>query len=343
MRIGTAGEWDKNSPPSLLRYAVGPLLYSPAGRPDTAEILCHARYSGLQSMALCLEDAVMDGYVEEAERLLAESMREIHTRLQNQEASLSDLPLIFIRIRNPKQLRRMCGMLESSLSVAAGFILPKASPESLNQCMELLQEEGGFSQERNLYLMPIVESGEAIRLESRARFLAELRDAASRWGERVLNIRVGGNDFCGRYGLRRRREQSIYEIGVVRDALADIINVFSLDYVVSGPVYEYYGEKGGPWEKSFRREIELDRANGFVGKTVIHPSQLGPVREALTVSPQDYQDAQSILHWANQEQAVQGGEGGRMNEVKVHKKWAERINGLAQVYGIRQEDQDGND
>ena len=57
----------------------------------------------------------------------------------------------------------------------------------------------------------------------------------------VLNIRVGGNDFSNMYGLRRNINQNIYEIGVIRDILVNIINVFGADFVVSGPVWEYFG------------------------------------------------------------------------------------------------------
>lgn len=90
-----------------------------------------------------------------------------------------------------------------------------------------------------------------------------------------MNIRVGGNDFSNLYGLRRNEHQNIYEIGVIRDILANIINVFADTYVVSGPVWEYF-KKGSDtaWEKGLRKEIELDLLNGFIGKTCIHPSQL---------------------------------------------------------------------
>ncbi len=50
------------------------------------------------------------------------------------------------------------------------------------------------------------------------------------------------------------------------------------DYVVSGPVWEYYDGPG--WESGLRQELEDDRLCGFVGKTVIHPKQIELVNEA---------------------------------------------------------------
>ena len=144
--------------------------------------------------------------------------------------------------------------------------------------------------------------------------------------DRVLNIRVGGNDFCNLYGLRRSAHQSIYDIGVIRDILMDILQVFAADYVVSGPVWEYFGP-------------DAQGSEGFVGKTAVHPSQLPVICEEMQVSREDYEDARQILGWTGEGLGVaKSAKGSRMNEVKCHKKWAERICKLAEVYGVREEE-----
>ena len=56
----------------------------------------------------------------------------------------------------------------------------------------------------------------------------------------VLNIRVGGNDFCKEFGIRRGLTQNIYQVLPLTSLLSDIITVFSRDYVISAPVFEYF-------------------------------------------------------------------------------------------------------
>ena len=150
---------------------------------------------------------------------------------------------------------------------------------------------------------------------------------------------MGGNDFCNLYGLRRSVRQTIYDIGVVRDILVDILNVFSVDYIVSGPVWEYFGnDPDGDWAKGLRRELELDRLNGFVGKTVIHPSQIPLVAESLKVSRSDFEDAEHILHWEDNTLGVaKSADGSRMSEVNCLGRWADRVSALGRIYGIRED------
>ena len=153
----------------------------------------------------------------------------------------------------------------------------------------------------------------------------------------VLNIRVGGNDFSNMYGLRRNINQNIYEIGVIRDILVNIINVFGSEFVVSGPVWEYFGsDVDEEWKHGLVRELELDKLNGFIGKTAIHPSQIPVIYENLKVIKSDYEDAIKILGWDLDEYGVdKSSNGSRMNEVKCHLRWADRIYKLGQVYGIK--------
>ena len=122
-----------------------------------------------------------------------------------------------------------------------------------------------------------------------------------------------------------------------RDIFVDIINIFSADYIISGPVWEYFGAKpDGLWDRGLERELELDKLNGFIGKTAIHPSQLPIIYESMKVKQSDYNDAIKIHTWDQSVLGVAKSEDGkRMNEVKVHGRWAEKILALADVYGIK--------
>lgn len=183
--------------------------------------------------------------------------------------------------------------------------------------------------------MPILESRAIADMSSRQQELKFLYDKLMKVYPLILNIRTGGNDFCNLYGLRRSEDENIYQIGIIRDILADILNQFSGEFVVSAPVWEYFGMEHPSWISGMQKELSLDRLNGFIGKTAIHPTQLPFIWESLKVSEEDYRDACRILNWNESQKAVQKGFGGsRMNELKCHGKWAKRIKILGDLYGV---------
>ena len=60
--------------------------------------------------------------------------------------------------------------------------------------------------------MPIYESPSIIDLRTRYDILYTLKDKISKIEDRILNIRVGGNDLCHIFGFRRRDNESIHQI-----------------------------------------------------------------------------------------------------------------------------------
>ena len=115
--------------------------------------------------------------------------------------------------------------------------------------------------------MPVFESAAMIPPQTRREALTEVRAQLDTVSGSILNIRVGGNDLSHAFGLRRPANRTIYDLRPVADILIDIVAAFGTQYVVSGPVWEYYSGEG--WEEGLRREMELDLLNGFTGKTVI--------------------------------------------------------------------------
>lgn len=313
-----------------LAYAVGGLLYSPATNTQTAEHILNNDWPCLTSVSLCLEDSITDAALPQAEKTLKDTLHTLRTAQKK-------LPLLFVRVRNPQHMRKVHAMLGEDSDVLTGYIMPKFD---LNNCMDYLQSLRHLNRKRQnpLYAMPIIESAQVANIATRREVLPELREITDMFKKEILNIRVGGNDFCNLFGLRRHVDQTIYDVGPVRDILVDILNVFSGEYVVSGPVWEYYGESADqPWAQGLRRELALDRVNGFIGKTAIHPSQLPLIYDSLRVSRADAEDAERILQWNDTVKGVAAGSGGRMNEVKCHTRWAEKIRTRAQIYGIREE------
>ena len=313
-----------------LAYSVGGLMYSPANNPDVAGHVLNGDWPGLTALCLCLEDAIQDMAVERAEAILGDTLETLG------EGS-TPLPLLFVRVKSPEHLAHVRRALGGRGNILTGYVFPKFDLSNAEAYLEELCRADAQRREP-LYGMPILESLPIACASTRRESLAALRSVLDNSRERILNVRVGGNDFCNLYRLRRTVRQSIYDLGVVRDILVDIVNMFSDEYTVSGPVWEYYGEPGGEWERGLRRELELDIANGFFGKTAIHPAQLPVIGDSLRVSALDLADAKQILNWSDDERAVAGSAaGGRMNEVKCHGRWAERILLRARLYGVREE------
>ena len=316
----------------LLPSRLGGLLYTPALNSGIAGKLKKGAYPHLTSLAFCLEDSIRDSALPLAEQTLLKTLTALA------ETPPESGPLLFVRIRTPRHLERVHRLLGKSEDLLTGYVLPKFDLSNGEEYVRLIKafNEGRASP---LYMMPTLESGMIAEPGSRTSMLLRVKRILDSLRDDVLNVRVGGNDFCNLYGLRRSVRQSIYDIGVIRDVLMDILQVFSAGYVVSGPVWEYFGpDPQGAWAEGLRAELALDRLNGFVGKTAVHPSQLPVICEEMQVSREDYEDARQILGWTGQGLGVaKSAKGSRMNEVKCHKKWAERICKLAEVYGIREE------
>lgn len=316
---------------SVLYYSVGPLLYCPADHTGIAGSLIRERFRPPYSLAFCLEDTISDTHVEAAERQLASTLETLlHARI----AQPFFLPKIFVRVRYPEQIRRLISLLGERAQLLTGFILPKFSSQNAEAYLDAA-ESANKDLNRPVYLMPILEDPALIDLRTRYELLYHLKEMLGSVEELVLNIRVGGNDLCHVFGFRRSPTESIHSIRAVSSIFSDIITVFGPDYVVSGPVWEYYN--GKHWKKGLKKELQEDRLCGFTGKTVIHPNQIGLVNDAYKVSKKDLADARSILGWDPASPRLVSGctSKERMNEYKVHANWAKRILMLSEAYGVK--------
>lgn len=316
---------------NMIYYSVGALLYCPANKQSLADSVIGEKFGTKFSLALCLEDTINDNFVEEAEQILVHSIHKIYTGCQKQ---IFYLPKLFIRVRNPKQIIRLVKAFGQSIEIITGFIIPKFSPSNAEDYIhEIIRANEAVS--KKIYMMPIYESASLIDLRSRPEILYGLKDRLSSVEELVLNIRVGGNDLCHLFGFRRHCDESIHQIGPIANIFSDIITVYGTDYVISGPVWEYYS--GDHWETGLTREIAEDKLCGFIGKTVIHPKQIPVVNRSCQVSKEDFTDAMSILNWDHNQGGYVSGNlaGERMNEYKTHSNWARQILYLAEAFGIK--------
>lgn len=315
---------------SVLYYNVGALLYCPANTKHIVSSLVHEKFGSNFSLAFCLEDTIPDHMVNEAENILYQSLLSLMD-ISSRQAFF--MPKIFIRVRNPEQVLPLFQKLNAVSSIIAGLIFPKFDLYNADSYMNSIAEINKHSKNK-IYMMPILESPSLIHLEHRSHFLYSLKEKLDSMEDLILNIRVGGNDLCNIFGFRRSDADTIYDIPPISGILSDIMTVFGTDYVVSGPVWEYYHSTN--WEDGLKEELRKDQLCGFIGKTVIHPNQISVVNNAYKVSRKDYQDAVSILNWNHNSSSLVSGNQSceRMNEYKVHQNWAKKVLFLAQSYGI---------
>ena len=307
----------------ILQYKVGGLLYMPAFQKNIVRKISANKLLHMNSAAFCLEDSIQDESLDEAEASLKIILREL-------EQLDCKLPLVFVRIRSPRHLETFHESIGSRSKILTGYILPKVDMQNVGAYIELAKQI-------NLPIMPTLESERVASLLTRRTEILSLKQALDEIKSIVLNIRVGVNDFCKLYGLRRNINQTIYDIGIVRDVLIDILNVFAADYVVAGSVWNYFS--GKLWAEGLKRELELDKANGFIGKTAIHPAQLPIIFDSMKVSQTDLDDAKILLDWKSTTHGVmKSSDGSRMNEVKCHLNWARRIKIFSEIYGTIRND-----
>ncbi|WP_086823834.1 HpcH/HpaI aldolase/citrate lyase family protein [Streptomyces sp. NRRL B-24572] len=353
-------DFTADSPARTLAVALGATLYSPATRPRLADAVRKQAGRGVVSMVLCLEDSISDADVEAGEANLVQHFADL-------AADGSDVPLLFIRVREPHQITDLVDRLGASVSLLSGFVLPKFTENRGRAFLEALTQAERTTG-RRLFAMPVLESPELLHLETRAETLAGIASITDKYRDRVLALRLGVTDFCSAYGLRRSPDMTAYDIKIVANVIADVVNVLGRSdgtgFTVTGPVWEYFR----PGERMFKpqlrrspflegraedlrtaliehdldgllREIELDRANGLLGKTCIHPTHVVPVHALSVVSHEEWSDAQDILRPERDGGGVlRSAYTNKMNEVKPHRAWAERTLLRAEVFGVAKED-----
>lgn len=316
---------------NTLSYMVGPLLYIPSLNEKAADKIINHKFDCLTSCCFCLEDTIIDSALETAENTLYNTLKKISIMPSNER------PLIFVRIRTPEHLLHIYKKFNDVQNIITGYILPKFDLSNAEDYAYIIKDINSNSTKKITYFMPILESRMIADVCTRVGTLQKLKEIIDTISEYILNIRIGGNDFCNIYGLRRNINQTIYDINVIKDIITDIINVFSFDYVISGPVWEYFykNNSNNKWAEGLKRELDLDILNGIIGKTCIHPSQVPIIYNSLKVTKEDYDDACKILDWKSNNLAVSKSISSRMNEVKCHIKWATKIKTLGDIYGIQ--------
>ena len=348
--------FNKYTEREFLQYCLGATMYMPGFKDFTPKILSNAM-PGLTSIVLCFEDACPEEKVPEAMENVHRLLATVTENIENGSLDEDKVPLIFVRIRNLEQFKAFAGKLtKQEVRSLCGINFPKFNAENGEEYyayLKALNDQFG----EIIYGMPIIEDPEVAYKESRIQELLGIRKILDRYRELVLQIRVGGTDFSSVFGVRRGVDYSLYDIMTVRECLSDILNIFGRnnDYVISGPVWEYFR---APKELMFKdlphygiedylmrrqplvngeidgllREVLLDKANGFVGRTVIHPTHVKFVNALMAVTKEEYNDACQIL--SADGGVVKGAGGNKMNEIRPHTNWAKKICSRARAFGV---------
>lgn len=348
-------EFNKYTDRDTLQYCLGATLYMP-GTKDIKDKVLHHQLD-VTSLVMCCEDAIKEEDLSLAEQNILDHMDFFADKISAGELTQDDIPLIFVRVRNPEQFERFASrMTTRQASVLTGFNFPKFNSKN---ALTVLQTLVGVNDRLGvvLYGMPILEGPEVAFEELRNQELLLLRNILEPYKKLILNIRMGGTDMSSLFGVRRGINSTVYDIMPVRDALSDVLNFFNRynDYCVSAVVWEYFRAykdddindvikrnfhnaliKGqeivNPAIDGLMKEVLIDRANGFVGKTIIHPTHARFVNAMFTVVEEEYNDAVQILNTSGG--VVKSAHGDKMNEIGPHRRWAEKIVKRADVYGV---------
>lgn len=292
-------------------FALGATLYMPATRTDLLSVVMGEKLQGLRSLVVCLEDAVSEIDLDVALANLGTLLMDIDRRGGRPE----DGPMMFVRPRNADMAARLSAW--PLMRHADGYVMPKLNLSNIDAWAKSVEGT-------DLYLMPTLETKEVFDPTA----MVELRNALLETiADRVIALRIGGNDLMGCLGLRRPQSTTLYQtpMGYVIPMLAGVMG--AAGFALTAPVFEQIHS-----QDLLKAELDLDMAHGLVGKTAIHPSQVAIIHRALQVSIDDLNSAKAIL--SDAAPAVFQFNGA-MCEPATHLKWAENIVERARWHGLR--------
>ena len=285
---------------------LGASLYVPATRPDLVALANRRKYPFLRSIIFCTEDAV-------AEKEVPRALVHLEQMLRDMESA----PLLrFIRVRTPTVLRTVLQM--DGVDALTGFVLPKITRHNVDEYFDAFRPNDPFD------VMLTLETIDAFD----PRRMAELCDRLlqDRIRQRILSLRIGGNDLFHLLGMRRPRGRTVYQTPLAV-TIAQLVTTFRPhNFNLTAPVFEYLNSP-----RVLEREVRHDLAQGLFGKTAIHPRQVPVIEANYAVAAGDLQAAEQIL--ANAAPPVFRLHGA-MCEPATHRRWASLIVDRARIYGV---------
>ena len=305
-------------------YQLGASLYMPATRQDIWQVIKRDKLPTINSIIICLEDAVSHNDVELALTRLQALLNTwaSHVNSINTPSNPSDIhtqqptrPLVFVRPRNPLMLQQLADF--DNIDLLDGFVMPKVDMYSLSNwrlsCQNLNTDQ---------LLMPTLETAALFNPHHNQELAIAFKEAFS---QPIFALRIGGNDLFAELRLRRPKDSIIYDTPIGTLAYQLLGCFVPHGFYLTAPVFEYLDQP-----MLFMQELTRDVSLGLVGKTVIHPSQIALVQQAYCVPLSMLDEAQAILH--SEAKAVFKFNN-TMLEPATHRAWANEIVNRAEVFG----------
>ncbi|KVC65273.1 HpcH/HpaI aldolase/citrate lyase family protein [Burkholderia stagnalis] len=292
-------------------FALGATLYMPATRGDMLDMVFGSKLPELRSLVVCLEDAVAEIDVEHA---LA-NLQALLMRIDARGGRPVDGPLLFVRPRDAE----MGAVLNDwpLMKHVDGFVVPKLTLNSLRRWERAVDNP-------DLLLMPTLETADVYNPGAMVELGQALKASLN---ERILALRIGGNDLMGCLGLRRHPARTLYDtpMSYVIPMLAGVMG--AQGFSLTAPVFEQLATPA-----LLTAELELDIAHGLVGKTAIHPRQISLIQDTLRVSLEDLNTARLIV---DRDARAVFKHNDAMCEPATHHKWATHILERAKWLGVK--------
>lgn len=304
---------------NLIAYSLGGTLYSPATNQDILLIANGYKFKGLKSFVICTEDSIL-----EEELNIAYLNIENMLKKYKPEEKLK----VFIRVRNVSEFKNVLNL--KGVEKIFGFVLPKFDTTNMVEYMNIFNEN--IEDNNNLkhtFIMPILET-EEIYEKSKLKEISNFLH--NDYKEKILTIRIGGNDLLKHFHIRRNLNGTAYDTLVLSTIITNILIEFKLKgFIVSAPVWESFSIQKSILN-NFKKEIKMDLENGLFGKTIIHPRQIEIINEEYKVNEKDYKAATMILD-DNYPAVFKYDD--KMCEKTVHTSWAETIIERSKIYGVK--------
>jgi citrate lyase beta subunit len=285
---------------------LGASLYVPSLREDLVEVGNRWKYPELRSVIFCTEDSVREEDLGRALDRLASALRR-----------LEPAPILrFVRPRNPGVLREILQM--EGVERVDGFVFPKVNGERFSEYWSAMSPESKYLVMVTLETIEVFDPGAMMAL--RQILLAPgVRD-------RILSLRIGGNDLFQLLGMRRNRRRTVYEspIGLTISQLVTFFRPHGFN--LTAPVYEFLDAP-----QVLALEVEHDLDHGLFGKTAIHPDQIAVIERGYQVREDEAEVARKILEVSAPAVFRMMG---AMCEPATHRAWATMIEARARIYGI---------
>jgi citrate lyase beta subunit len=285
-------------------FELGATLYVPIMNHNIEAILKVEKFSFLKSIVICLEDSTSD-------RDFSSGMARLQEILKNYVQS--DLK-VFIRARNISNLQDILKL--DNIDMVDGFAIAKFGLDNIDDYLNIFIKHNSF------YLMPILEGKDVFYSDKLLSIANELKP----FRDRILSIRVGGEDILSILDMRRDCTKSLYSIMPLYLVLSNILNIFkSNGFHISSPVFSCFNDNS-----IFLDEIDSDIEHSIFNKTTIHPNQVKIIQDRYRVKIEDYEIARKILL----DNRAVFAKAGVMYEKKTHTNWANQIIKRYENFGL---------